>query len=212
MIRPEGFRGAAFGTLREGDARIDAAARGRFAARLGISDEWAYLTQVHGDGVRAVTAAGLQGDGDAMFTTTSIPLAVGTADCVPVILEGPDVVAVIHAGWRGAAAGVIRAALEAIRDAGLVVERAAIGPAISPSCYEVGDEVAAHFPGFVTTTRWGSPSIDLPAVVADQLGEVSIWRSPTCTFTDERFASYRQNRTELRQVTVAWLPAGERES
>lgn len=206
MIRPEGFRGAAFGTLREGDARVDSAGRERLARRLGISDDWAYLTQVHSDTVREVTAPGLQGDGDAMFTTTPIPLAVATADCVPVILEGPGTVAVIHAGWRGAAAGVVRATLAALREAGLQVDRAAIGPAIGPDCYEVGDEVAAHFPGFVTTTRWGSPSVDLPSVVEDQLGDVSIWRSETCTFTDERFASYRQNRTDLRQVAVAWLP------
>jgi YfiH family protein len=164
------------------------------------------VTQVHGDIVHEVTAAGLQGDGDAMFTTTSIPIAVATADCVPVILEGPGVVAVIHAGWRGAAVGVVGATLSAIRSAGLRVDRAAIGPAIGPDCYEIGEEVAAHFPDFVTTTSWGSRSVDLPAVVSDQLGSLSIWRSSTCTFTDERFASFRQNRTDLRQVAVAWLP------
>jgi YfiH family protein len=206
MIRPEGFRGAAFGTLREGDVRVDSAGRSLLSARLGIPDEWAFLTQVHSDIVCAVTTPGLQGDGDAMFTATPVPLAVATADCVPVIVEGPDAVAVIHAGWRGAAAGVVAATLAALRDAGLGVDRAAIGPAIGPGCYEVGEEVATHFPGHVTTTRWGTPSIDLPGIVAGQLGDVPVWRAGTCTFTDERFASYRQNRTDLRQVAVAWLP------
>ncbi|MDJ0960187.1 MAG: polyphenol oxidase family protein [Acidimicrobiia bacterium] len=207
MIRPDGFRGAAFGTLRDGDARVDASGRSRLAARLGIPGDWAFLTQVHGDVVHHVTTPGLQGDGDAMFTTTSIPIAVATADCVPVILEGPGVVAVVHAGWRGAVAGVVGATLDAIRDAGLRVDRAAIGPAISPDCYEVGDEVADQLPAFVAKTRWGTQSIDLPAAVSDQLGDLPVWRSSTCTYTDERFASYRQNRTDLRQVAVAWLPS-----
>jgi len=207
MIRPQGFRGAAFGTLAEGDLRFDRDGRDRVAAQLGIETEWAFVTQVHGDGVVAVSRAGLQGEADAMFTTEQgIPLAVATADCVPVILEGPGVAAVIHSGWRGAAAGVVGATRRAIERTGLTIERAAIGPAVGPACYEVGDEVAGRFPGFVAQTSWGSQSIDLPAIIADQLDGIDVWRSSVCTFTDAAFASYRRNRTELRQIAVTWLP------
>jgi polyphenol oxidase len=62
------------------------------------------------------------------------------ADCLPVALAGPDAVAMVHAGWRGLAAGVLEAGVEA---AGAVF--AAIGPGIGPCCYEVGEEVAAPF-------------------------------------------------------------------
>ena len=207
MIRPEGFRGAAFGTLAEGDLRFDVATRKRIAARLAIPAEWAFVTQVHGDVVAVVTQPGLQGEADAMYTTApGVPMAVATADCVPVILEGPDVAAVIHAGWRGAAAGVVKQLRRALDAAGLTVQRAAIGPAIGPGCYEVGDEVATHFPGFVAETRWGTTSVDLPGIVAADLDDLDVWRSDVCTYTDTDYASYRRNRTDLRQVAVAWLP------
>ena len=207
MIRPEGFRGAAFGSLAEGDLRFDQDARRRVSGRLAIPSEWAFATQVHGHRVVRVDAPGLQGEADAMYTTVpGIPLAVATAACVPVILEGPEVVAVIHAGWRGAAAGVIPETLRTLSRSGLDVERAAIGPAIGPACYEVGDEVAGHFPGFTAKTRWDTQSIDLPTIIESQLDAIAPWRSEICTFTDPAFASYRRDRTELRQVAVTWLP------
>jgi hypothetical protein len=209
MIRPQGFRGAAFGTLADGDLRFDDAGRRRVSRLLDIPSEWAFVTQVHGNRVVFVERPGLQGEADAMVTTTAgVPLAVATADCVPVVLEGPGFAAVIHAGWRGAAAGIIPATLRALRARGLEVARAAIGPAIGAGCYEVGDEVAGHFPGFVSQTTWGSQSIDLPEIAAAALDGVDLWRSGICTYTDRAFASYRRNRTDLRQVAVAWLPTG----
>jgi YfiH family protein len=207
MIRPEGFRGAAFGTLSEGDLRFDDEGRRRISRVLGIPVDWAFVTQVHGDRVTLVDTPGLHAEADAMVTTVpGLPLAVATADCVPIVLEGDGVAAVIHAGWRGAAAGVIPATLRALRAHGLDVTRAAIGPAIGPGCYEVGDEVAAHFPDFVTRTTWGTQSIDLPGIVRGALHGLEVWQSGICTYTDRAFASYRRNRTDLRQVAVAWLP------
>ena len=209
MIRPPGFRGTAFGTLADGDLRKDRHRRATVSAELGIDVEWAFVNQVHGDHVFVVTQPGLQGDGDAMLTTTpGIPLVVATADCVPIVLEGPGVAAVVHAGWRGAVAGVVEATLQAIERQGRTIERAAIGPAIGPSCYEVGDEVAARFPGFVRTTSWGSQSIDLPASIGAKLDQVDVWTSGVCTFSDDRYASHRRNGTPERQVAVVWLPTG----
>jgi YfiH family protein len=142
-----------------------------------------------------------------MYTTVAgIPLAVATADCVPIILEGAGFAAVIHAGWRGAAAGVIPNVLQTLSSRGLHVDRAAIGPAIGPGCYEVGDEVADRFGGFTSTTGWGTQSIDLPSIVESQLPSIPIWRSDVCTYTDPAFASYRRTRTDSRQVAVVWLP------
>jgi YfiH family protein len=207
MIRPQGFRGAAFGTLAEGDLRRNAENRARVSEILGVSPAWAYLNQVHGDGIIEVVAAGLQGDGDAMFTTTrDLPLVVGTADCVPVILEGAGVVAVIHAGWRGAVAGVVPATLEAVAQSGHTIERAAIGPAIGPRCYEVGDEVATQFPDFVRTTSWGTQSIDLPGSIVAQLEPLPVWQAGVCTYSSDLLASHRRDGTPERQAAVAWLP------
>lgn len=207
MIRPPGFRGAAFGEAAAGDLRVDEAGRRRVADELAISPEWAFVTQVHGTRVVRATTPGLLGEADAVFTTRqALPIAVATADCVPIVLEGVGFAAVIHAGWRGASAGVVEHAVGALQSAGLKVSRAAIGPSIGPCCYEVGDEVAERFPDFSRTTTWGTTSVDIAGSIAESLGSIPVWRSQRCTFTDAELHSYRQNRTKLRQVTVAWLP------
>lgn len=73
------------------------------------------------------------------------------ADCLPLILYGEADVAVVHAGWRGLAAGVLQRAGLAMmsRPAGLFV-----GPSIGPCCFAVGEEVAAEF-----TARFGAETV-----------------------------------------------------
>lgn len=207
MIRPPGFKGAAFGEAAEGDLRVDADRRRVVADVLGISPEWAFVSQVHGTAVVHASAPGRLGEADAVYTTRqALPVAIATADCVPVILEGSGFAAVVHAGWRGAASGVLQATVEALKGSGLAVERAAIGPGIGPCCYEVGDEVAERFAGHVSQTTWGRTSIDIGGYLESILDPVPVWRSERCTYTDEGLNSYRRNRTKLRQVAVAWLP------
>jgi YfiH family protein len=209
MIRPDGFRGAAFGTTVDGDARADAASRRVVSGSLGITENWATVKQVHGAHAVEATVAGNLGEADAIFTgVPGLPVAVGVADCVPVIIEGPEAVAVVHAGWRGAVAGVVERALDALNDAGAPPIRAAIGPAIGPCCYEVGADVADRLPGHVSRTTWGTTSVDLPGFVAGQLVGLELWRSGDCTFTAPDLFSYRRDQTEDRQTAVAWLPAG----
>ncbi len=207
MIRPPGFAGAAFGTAAAGDLRRDHAARARVSADLGIPQDWAYLNQVHGAVVVSADRSGNLGDGDAIVTQSAdIPVMVATADCVPIVLEAAGAAAVVHAGWRGAAAGVLEAALEVLDAMGRHPQRAAIGPAIGPCCYEVGPEVAELFPGFVSQTTWGSTSVDIPAYLESKLGGIEVWNSNECTFTSDRMNSWRRDHTKERQVAVAWLP------
>jgi YfiH family protein len=209
MIRPEGFRGAAFGTAADGDARTDPIARVRFAAALEVSPDWAYVHQVHGAAVVTAAEPGLRGDADAIITAIDdLPLCVATADCVPVIIEGERTTAAVHAGWRGIVAGVVEATMAAIRDSGDVPLRAAVGPAIGPCCYEVGDEVLDRLAPFAAETTWGSTSVDLPAAVAARLGSLPMWQADRCTFDSEELNSYRRDRTKSRQVAVTWLPRG----
>lgn len=103
-------------------------------------------------------------DGHAS-ATPGVLLAVSVADCVPVFLVDPDrrTVALLHAGWRGIAAGILEAGLTALD--GLGARRAALrlhmGPAICGDCYAVGSEVPAAL-GLA-----GSPGrVDLRAVLA----------------------------------------------
>lgn len=208
MIRPDGFRGAAFGDASDGDARRDASTRNRLSSRLGISEHWASLRQVHGVAVLEVTGPGDQGEADAAWTAVpGLPLVIATADCLPVILEGDRAVGVAHAGWRGAAAGVVGALRQAMEEAGMPPARAAIGPGIGACCFEVGPEVAARFPGHESETDRGMVSVDLAAAVSDALVGLEVWRSPDCTMGDDRYRSHRRDGTPERQVAIAWLPA-----
>ncbi|MFH1331144.1 MAG: polyphenol oxidase family protein [Actinomycetota bacterium] len=205
MIRPPGFQGAAFGTAVDGDGRLEPAARRRMAGELRIPTEWAYLHQVHGSRVWPVAAPGLQGDGDALFTTVlRLPLAVGTADCLPVVLEGPGGVGLAHMGWRGAVAGVVAALRAAMEAAGAAPVRAALGPGIGPCCYEVGPEVLERLHAYRTRTRRGSDGVDLAAAAAAGLTGLEVWRASACTCCSAGFHSYRGDGSRERQVAVAW--------
>ena len=153
----------------------------------------------------AVTRPGMAGEADALMTDEAgLPLAVRTADCVPVVIHSGSAVAVVHAGWRGMAAGVVAAALRALATSGDEAQRAAIGPSIGPCCYEVGDEVVAALGGRATATTSGSQSVDLWSEAERQLADLAVWRADLCTHCEEPFHSYRATGTGLRQTTVGW--------
>lgn len=139
-----------------------AANHARFARAVGYAPErLAEVTQVHG--ARTLDVDAFVGEGaldvervraeeaDAIASARAgIAVAVRTADCLPLLLADPrtGVVAAVHAGWRGAAAGIATAAIEHLarahraRPSTLV---AAIGPHIRAASFEVGDEVVDAF-------------------------------------------------------------------
>jgi hypothetical protein len=81
----------------------------------------------------------------------------------------------VHAGWRGTAAGVAAAAVEALRASGSRPEDllAALGPAIGPCCYEVGEELRAAFGArgaeFFRPGSRGRPHLDVRSANRSQL-------------------------------------------
>jgi YfiH family protein len=114
--------------------------------------ELARAHQVHGADIVTVRPGGTAAlpDADILLARGGMGCAIQTADCVPLLLvdSGSGVVVSAHAGWRGLAQRVPRVAALAlvsetgVRPADLLV---AIGPAIGPCCYEVGDEVREAF-------------------------------------------------------------------
>ncbi|MEZ5176239.1 MAG: polyphenol oxidase family protein [Acidimicrobiia bacterium] len=197
----------AFGTALDGDGRSDMDARRRIAQRLDISSGWATMEQVHGARVVRVGSAGKVEATDGLVTSTRcLPLVAGTADCVPLVLVGGETRAIVHAGWRGIAAGIIEIAGETMHEAGDPPSRAVIGPHIGPCCYEVGPEVIDAIGGHRATTRWGTDSVHLAEAVRARLDGVDITEVGGCTRDDERFASHRRDQTSARQVTVTWIP------
>ncbi len=114
----------------------------------------ATLTQVHGRAVAVVRRgqdSGGRPEADALVSDDpDVAIAVRAADCVPLLMADRrrGVVAAVHAGWRGTAARVAVAAVDALgrefgtMPADLVV---AVGPSIGPCCYEVGSELVDAF-------------------------------------------------------------------
>jgi polyphenol oxidase len=192
----------------------------RFAGELGVAKlPIVRATQVHGSRVVEVrerppeAEAVDAGECDALVTRLSgVGLVVQTADCVPVILASSDAVGAVHAGWRGAAAGVARAAAESFLALASDHEsvRAWLGPAIGACCYEVGEEVAGRFPPELVRSRAGGKyDLDLPTAVRRQLETAGIppaeiMQPSGCTMCGgERFASYRRDGAKAgRMITL----------
>ena len=169
--------------------------------------------QVHGTEVRAVDAPATdlmtgadpaEPGCDAIVTSVpGIPVGVLVADCVPVLLADPvaGVVGAVHAGRRGLLDGVIESALAEMRRRGAEPGRirAAIGPSAGPCCYEVPDQLRAEsarrLPGTWASTRWGTPSLDLPAgcrTVLERAAVATIMIMGSCTIHDHSYYSYRR--------------------
>jgi hypothetical protein len=207
MNRPPGSAGAAFTDGADGDQRNDLTARSAVSSWLGISRQWATVTQVHGTQVFRAEGAGLLGEADGLWTDRpGLPLAVFTADCFGVVLAAPGAVGVAHAGWRGAAEGVVTALRSEMTGAGHTPSFAAIGPGIGPCCFEVGNEVATRFPMETASTTWGTSSVDLATSIRRELEGLEVWVSGACTKHDQGLFSHRESGTLLRMASIGWMP------
>ena len=151
-----------------------------------------------------------------MTATPGVAVAVLVADCVPVLLSDAvaGVVAAVHAGRVGAAAGVVPRALEAIRSTGGDPARsdALLGPAVCGACYEVPPDLQAavesRLPGSAVRTRAGTTGLDLRAGLARQLAGLGLDRivtDPRCTAEDAELYSHRRDGVTGRQAAVAWI-------
>lgn len=192
--------------------------RRRLLDALGIGHSRSSLTmsdQVHGARIARVTAENAGAGSfashgvlaipgaDALFTTrANTPLLLCFADCVPVVLVAPGpVVAVAHAGWRGALASLPGACvMRMTAETGCAPDEvhAYIGPHIGSCHYEVSDEIMSHFVNtFGTFARADSGGLDLDGVVTASLvdagvAQCKIARLGLCTAENtDRFFSYR---------------------
>ena len=183
-------------------------------------DVLCWLNQVHG--VSAVEATpGLVPDADAHWTAArNLPLAVLTADCLPVVLMATDAscVGIAHAGWRGLASGVLESLLAAM-PAKPASMTAWLGPAISAAAYEVGPEVKATFEQqcgeesgdcFQASRRQGHWMADLSALARLRLsraGVSTITGGGRCTAGEPKhfFSHRREGPATGRIATLVWL-------
>lgn len=194
-----------------------AANRRLLAAAADLPAQPMWLRQVHGNTVVAAQRAGVEPEADAAVARDrGRVLAVLTADCLPVLLAARDasVVAVAHAGWRGLAAGVVEAALAAMKVPPSRVD-AWLGPAIGPRHYVVGADVLSAFadaPGGAGAFAVAGPGrwhCDLVALARARLaaaGVAEIGGCGLCTYEGaDCFYSYRRDGETGRFASLLWI-------
>ncbi len=200
--------------------------RNRFAHSIGYTtDHLCEVQQVHGTTILTVTArdepaAVRSQQADALITTDSDrALGIRTADCVPLLLAHPasGTVGAVHAGWRGAVAGIVHDAVIAMAVAPSELI-AAIGPHIRLDAFEIGEEVAQSLVAAagghsVVDRSRDKPHGDLTALVTHQLMTAGLPASHIedvggCTHSERaRFFSHRRDRgTTGRHLSVIVCP------
>lgn len=201
--------------------RVDAAClRHRQAALTGVP--WTMIDQVHGVTVVSVDSepswVPTVGVGDVLLARdVTRPIAVWTADCAPLILTDQEgsLIAAVHAGWRGLAAGVIDVAVDAIEAQGSYVAHAVLGPSIRGCCYEFGDDdlarvaagVGSEAGAIAATTTAGMRTLDVPTAIEVALARrgITVDTAVPCTGCDVRWYSHRTHGDEERHATLGWV-------
>jgi hypothetical protein len=212
--------------------------RRRFCAQLGIDpDDLVCAEQVHGNRVARVTetdrgkGAGhaehaLRGVDGLLTDVPGVPLAVFTADCVPVFLYEPTnkIVGLAHAGWRGTVSRIAEALVGALEEqfgGDLASCRVTFGPSAGPCCYEVGDDVVTAFRDnghpvekIVSPGERGKPHLNLWEANTLQLERCGIprdnvSRAKHCSVCSDAFFSCRRDGTVTgRNMSVVMVEQG----
>lgn len=229
--RAGGVSSGACASLNVGTAVGDTAAhvagnQARILAALGRSDtQWCQTQQVHGIHIvsrPADTAEQIPVADAQLSCSNKVSLAVYTADCVPILLAAPGGVATVHAGWRGSAAQIAAHALARLQQACRASPnsiRAALGPAIGPCCFAVGEEVQQQLAQVfapaelqrINHARAGRLFVDLWAANETVLLKAGLPREHIdtlriCTHCDPSYFSYRRDAGVTgRQAAVIGL-------
>ena len=179
-------------------------------SKMNLAAHPVWLDQVHGNAVAVVSDPQTQTlTADASVTTRpDLPLAILTADCLPIVMWDEDCfqVAALHAGWRGLANGIMEQGARHFEGKSVSVW---IGPGIGPCHYEVDEAVRENFSSHEAfeMSRPGHYRFDLVAEAKRQLrhlGINDIQAMQVCTACDERFYSYRRDGETGRFATLVW--------
>jgi polyphenol oxidase len=172
-----------------------------------------FMNQVHGDEIVLIDAISSEVPTcDGLITTTpNLLLAVMVADCIPLLLISKEVVGAIHVGRAGLVNRIALTAVQKMRSLGAIEIHAVLGPSICGGCYEVPfqmqQDVIAEHPRAFSTTRKGTPGLDLSkALIADLVSAgVSYEASTICTLEDELYFSHRRQNPTGRFAGVVSL-------
>jgi len=206
--------------LHVGDSKEHVLAnRAALHAQLNLTAEPVWLNQTHTNICVRVEHEALR-DADAAVTSSiQHPLAILTADCLPIVLcdQAGTEIAAIHAGWRGLLNGIIEHTLAKMHAEPSTI-MAWTGPAICEHCFEVGQEIPEAFiqrypytaSAFRPHQKYQNKSFGHLARIAEfilnQHGVDNIFHAKACTFEQEnRFYSYRKASQTGRMATLIWF-------
>lgn len=164
----------------------------------------AKVDQVHGERVACASGNSIpRADGLVSDTDLVLPLAIKTADCLPIVVLGTKGVGLLHAGWRGLALNIFQS--QEVTQ--LSPYYFFIGPHISQKNYIVGSEFIDYFPesaSFSTIDHHLCFGLEDRAreLIAGLYPESKVESSMICTFDDLHFHSYRRNKTDLRNWNI----------
>ena len=198
-----------------------------------LPSEPIWLEQVHGSRVWH-SGENFQADA-AISAELNQVITVLTADCMPVFFcnRAGSLVGVAHAGWRGLCAGVLENTVQALCEKSLALGQTLVredilvwlGPAIGPSCFEVGNEVREQFIDAARLTGAVFPLESFQAIPGNPqkywanlyllarsrlkyAGIQAIYGGDFCTFTQsEQFFSHRRDGVSGRFAALIWLAA-----
>jgi YfiH family protein len=196
------------GILTDDDREAVEENRRRLARALSFEPEQVvFALQVHGTRLihHPCRESLPEADGHVVTESGLVPMVLA-ADCLPVALHGPGGLAMVHAGWRGLASGIVEAAAGAVE-----ATAAAVGPGIGRCCYEVGEEVLNAFDDLGHGIADGR-MLDLPEVAHRKLTQAGVEQvevAGLCTSCErELFFSHRRDRGRTgRQAGIAWIEA-----
>lgn len=175
--------------------------RGRFETWTRKPDfNFLQATQVHGTDI--VSPETLPAEADGIFVSWEKfekPLAIKTADCLPIVIEGEAGVAFLHAGWRGLAQGILdKPEIDMLRP-----QRVFIGPSIHECCFEVSPDFKENFPDspFFREIK-GKLHFNLQEeakrILRTRYPNLLIQIAPVCTCCNHSLHSYRRDKTKER--------------
>ncbi|WP_069131397.1 peptidoglycan editing factor PgeF [Rhodohalobacter halophilus] len=165
----------------------------------------AIANQVHQTEILNISSPGIYDGTDGFVTNrTGLALGIRVADCAAILAADQEngVIGAFHAGWKGAAEGIVPKGIKTMEKLGANPEniRIYISPCISLKNFEVGEEVASKFPErFVDRNSYKKPHVDLKGFILWQLLNAGIDQkhieiSTECTIDDPKFYSYRRER------------------
>ncbi len=196
MIRSQNIKNAFFSS--ENDGSLE-----EILETIGFDKQAATMDQTHSSKIEFADSYNIY-KCDGIFTNKKrLPLVVKTADCVPILMESNKGVSATHAGWRGLEKLIFEKSVEMHEKSSLKIS---IGPHARKCCYEVGVDFLDKFKNSINKVE-NKYYLDLTKNIKNFSFEnnINIEDTGECTVCNNKYFSYRENKTSERQFSFIWI-------